>query len=86
MLGAFRSTGGRQQVEHMTRFAVPFGLLALAIALVLACPRTMTAAGAPTFVADGPNPVAFPAQEAKFGLRKSKPVSSHSAIPDTPIS
>jgi hypothetical protein len=66
MLGAFRSTGGRQQVEHMTRFAVPFGLLALAIALVLACPRTMTAAGAPTFVADGPNPVAFPAQEAKF--------------------
>ena len=50
----------------MTCFAVPWGLLALAIVLLLACPSAMAAADAPTFVADGPNPVAFPAQEAKF--------------------
>ena len=38
----------------------------MVIALWPACPSAMAAAGAATFVANGPNPVAFPAQEAKF--------------------
>jgi hypothetical protein len=50
----------------MSRFAVPWGVLVLVIALAAACPPAMAAAGAPIFVAGGPNPIAFPAQEAKF--------------------
>ena len=36
------------------------------IAFILICPSAMAAADAPTFVAGGPNPVVFSAQEAKF--------------------
>ncbi|MGA2035947.1 MAG: discoidin domain-containing protein, partial [Thermoguttaceae bacterium] len=50
----------------MSRFPVPLKLLVLLSAFAQAYPLALTAAVAPTFVADGPNPVAFPAQEAKF--------------------
>ena len=50
----------------MARFTVPLGLFALVIAFLLTCRSAMAAAGLPTFVADGPNPIAFPTQEAKF--------------------
>ena len=50
----------------MSRLAVPLGLFALAVAFPLACPSGNVSAGAPTFIADAPNPVVFPTREAKF--------------------
>ena len=54
----------------MTRFSVPLGLLALTLTFPLSCRSATAAAAPPTFVADGPNPIAFPTQTAKFVRRR----------------